>query len=118
MPKRTFQPNRRSRSKTHGFRSRMKTKSGAAVLSRRVPNGTWAEILSLACGGRYVDAARLLMDVGTPTLAARTHLFAAGSARNEGRDDDARRHAAEALRFYSHVGAPRFAEWANALLRR
>jgi large subunit ribosomal protein L34 len=35
MPKRTFQPNRRHRAKTHGFRQRMKTNAGAAVLSRR-----------------------------------------------------------------------------------
>ena len=35
MPKRTFQPNRRRRSKVHGFLSRMKTKAGAAVLSAK-----------------------------------------------------------------------------------
>ena len=39
MPKRTFQPNRRRRSKVHGFLSRMKTKAGAAVLNRRRAKG-------------------------------------------------------------------------------
>ena len=39
MPKRTFQPNRRRRVKTHGFRARMKSKAGAAVLSRRRASG-------------------------------------------------------------------------------
>src|SRR5581483_7127040 len=39
MPKRTFQPNRRRRSKTHGFRTRMKTQGGRKVISRRRAKG-------------------------------------------------------------------------------
>ena len=39
MSKRTFQPNNRRRSKVHGFRLRMRTRAGRAILNSRRRKG-------------------------------------------------------------------------------
>lgn len=39
MPKRTFQPKKKARVKTHGFRKRMESEGGKKVLKRRRLNG-------------------------------------------------------------------------------
>lgn len=39
MPKRTFQPNNRRRARKHGFRTRMSTRAGRAIVSARRKKG-------------------------------------------------------------------------------
>jgi len=39
MSKRTFQPNNRRRARTHGFRARMRTRAGRAILAARRGKG-------------------------------------------------------------------------------
>jgi len=39
MPKRTYQPNKKRAKRKHGFRKRMLSKTGRAVIKRRMAKG-------------------------------------------------------------------------------
>ena len=64
MSKRTYQPNNRRRHKVHGFRLRMRTRAGRAILSNRRRKGRKQLAVERESWDRLATAVKLIFAEG------------------------------------------------------